>query len=178
MIKFLLFCCAGLAFSTMTWAGEKIDPAAFICAELIASPTTTGEPPLFEALQIDGYVSAAHDNIVADPRIMAPLLEQVYVACQAAPTEKVLTFWQQGREAFAIDEKSPWRADTTTCGDYAADEDDGSGFLVWLDGYNRQKNAQTVSVLTTNESLEAFLDSCKKQPKALMLEVMKEQSKK
>jgi hypothetical protein len=166
-----------LVFATKAWSEEKIDPADFICAELVALPTTTGEPSLFEALQIDGYVSAARNNNVADPQIMAPLLEQVYMACQANPTEKVLTFWRSGQEMFTIAEDGPWKADKTTCGDYAVNEEDGSGFLIWLDGYNRQKNGLTASVLENDASLNAFLAKCKKEPQSLMLDVMKESVK-
>ncbi|MDR3319809.1 MAG: hypothetical protein LBS77_02435 [Desulfovibrio sp.] len=173
MKKLLFIICITLALSTSALAGEKIDPSDFICAELVAMPTTTGEPSLFEALQIDGYASARLNNAVADPQIMAPLLEQVYVACQAATTEKVLTFWQKARETWPVAEDGPWKADKTTCGDYAANKEDGSGFVIWLDGYNRQKNSRTASVLESDDVLKIFLDNCEKQPKALMLDVMK-----
>ncbi|MDR0816603.1 MAG: hypothetical protein LBN28_04350, partial [Desulfovibrio sp.] len=168
MKKLLLLCL--LTFS-LTWpalADEKIDPAAFICAELVALPTTTGEPSLFEALQIDGYASAAMGNTVADPQIMAPLLEQVYLACQTEPTEKVLTFWQETRKTMPNTDESPWRADKTTCGDYSANEEDGSGFVIWLDGYNRQKSGKPASVLESDATLNAFLKSCADQPKTLL----------
>jgi hypothetical protein len=178
MKKLLIFCCIVLNLSTTVSAGEKIDPTGFICAELVALPTTTGEPSLFEALQIDGYVGAALGNPVADPQIMAPLLEQVYVACQAEPAEKVLTFWEKGRKTIAIAEDGPWRADRTTCEDYAANEDDGSGFVIWLDGYNRQKNSLAASVLESDDALNAFLDKCRERPRALMLDVMGESVKK
>ncbi|MDR2744983.1 MAG: hypothetical protein LBB66_07325 [Desulfovibrio sp.] len=178
MKRLLIVCCIVLNLATTVSAGEKIDPADFICAELVALPTTTGEPSLFEALQIDGYVSAALGSPVADPQIMAPLLEQVYVACQAEPAEKVLTFWKKGRETFAFATDSPWQADKTTCGDYAANEDDGSGFLIWLDGYNRRKNSLSASVLESDDTVNAFLDKCRQRPQALMLDVMKESVKK
>jgi hypothetical protein len=177
MKKLLIFCCIALNLSTTVSAGEKIDPTDFICAELVALPTTTGEPSLFEALQMDGYVCAVLGNPVADPQIMAPLLEQVYVACQAAPAEKALAFWENGRETFAIADDGPWRADKTTCGDYAANEEDGSGFVIWLDGYNRRKNNLSASVLESDAKLNAFLDNCRKRPQALMLDVMRESVK-
>ncbi|MDR3358588.1 MAG: hypothetical protein LBN96_07030 [Desulfovibrio sp.] len=178
MRNLLIFCCIVFNFSTTVSAGEKINPADFICAELVALPTTTGEPSLFEALQLDGYAGADLDNPVADPQIMAPLLEQVYVACQAEPAEKALTFWRKGRESFAVVGDSPWRADKTTCGDYAADEDDGSGFVIWLDGYNRRKNKSAASVLESDDTVKAFLDNCRQRPRSLMLDVMKESAKK
>jgi hypothetical protein len=105
---------------------------------------------------------------------MAPLLSVAYLACLYAPTEHVLTLWQKGREIVLVDESSQWKADKTTCGDYAANERDGSGFVIWLDGYNRGKNPQTSSVLESDAKLNAFLDKCKKQPQALMADVLKE----
>lgn len=158
-------------------ADEKIDPSNFICAELVAISSTSGQPPLFEGLQIDGYAAAAQGKAVADPDIMAPLLEQVYAACQAKPTEKVVTLWQEARKNQPVTADGPWRADKTTCKDYKANEDDGSGFVIWLDGYNRQKSGKPGSVLESDDTLKAYLDACSKKPEALMLDVMRESVK-
>lgn len=175
MKKLLILCCLMLALpAKLQAADEKIDPAAFICAELVAIASTSGQPPLFEGLQIDGYVAAAQGQTVADPGIMAPLLAQAYAACQAKPTEKVATVWQAARKNQTVSGESPWRADKTTCKDYSANEDDGSGFVIWLDGYNRRKSGKPGSVLESNETLKAFLDACAKKPAALMSDVMQE----
>ena len=99
MKKLFILCCLMLTLPAGAQAAdEKIDPSNFICAELVAISSTSGQPPLFEGLQIDGYAAAAQGKAVADPDIMAPLLEQVYAACQAKPTEKVVTLWQEARK--------------------------------------------------------------------------------
>ena len=61
--------------------------------------------------------------------------------------------------------------------DYSANEDDGSGFVIWLDGYNRQKSGKPGSVLESDDTLKAYLNACSKKPEALMLDVMKESVK-
>lgn len=178
MKKILLLCCLLLGLPTAALAAnEKIDPATYICAELVALPTTDGQPPLFEALQIDGFASAAQGGTAAHPEIMAPLLSQVYEACQSQPTEKMLTLWEKAREALHVAEDGPWKADKTTCRDYAANEEDGSGFLVWLDGYNRQKSGTSASVLESNDTVNAYLEACNQKPEALMLDVMRESAR-
>lgn len=132
MKKLFILCCLMLTLPAGAQAAdEKIDPSNFICAELVAISSTSGQPPLFEGLQIDGYAAAAQGKAVADPDIMAPLLEQVYAACQAKPTEKVVTLWQEARKNQPVAADGPWRADKTTCKDYNANEDDGSGFVIW-----------------------------------------------
>ena len=175
MKKLFILCCLMLTLPAGAQAAdEKIDPSNFICAELVAISSTSGQPPLFEGLQIDGYAAAAQGKAVADPDIMAPLLEQVYAACQAKPTEKVVTLWQEARKNQPVTADGPWRADKTTCKDYKANEDDGSGFVIWLDGYNRQKSGKPGSVLESDDTLKAYLDACSKKPEALMLDVMRE----
>lgn len=178
MKKILLLCflLLGLPAAALA-ANEKIDPTTYICAELVALPTTDGQPPLFEALQIDGFASAAQGKTVADPEIMAPLLSQVYAACQSQPTEKVLTLWEKGRETLPVAEDGSWKADKTRCKDYAANEEDGSGFLVWLDGYNRQKSGKPASVLESNDTVDAYLEACGQKPEALMIDVMRESAR-
>ncbi len=178
MLKSLLLCCCALLVAgNAVAADEKIDPAGYICAELVAA-TVSGEPPLFEGLQLDGYAAARAGAPVADPALMAPLIQEVYDTCQAAPTEKVLPLWEKARKAKAVADEGPWRADKTTCGEYAANEEDGSGFVIWLDGYRRGKSGEPGSVLENNESLDAFLDACKRQPDALMLDVLAQSVKK
>ncbi|MGE9984326.1 hypothetical protein [Desulfovibrio sp. SGI.169] len=174
MKKMLLLCCLMLSLPVAARAAdEKIDPATYICAELVAA-SVSGQPPLFEGLQIDGYAAAAQGQTVADPAIMAPLLEQVYAACQAKPTEKMLTLWQEARKNHPAPDDSPWRADKTTCKQYSDNEDDGSGFVIWLDGYNRQKSGKPGSVLESDAALNAYLEACAKKPESLMLDVMRE----
>ncbi|WP_241159419.1 MULTISPECIES: hypothetical protein [unclassified Desulfovibrio] len=175
--KLLLSCCALLLAANTVSAEEKIDPATYICAELVAA-TTSGEPPLFEGLQLDGYAAARAGAAVADPALLSPLLLEVYDTCQAAPADKVLPHWEEARKQKVAATDGPWRADKTSCKDYAANEEDGSGFVIWLDGYQRGKSGQPASALESNESLDAFLDACKKQPGALMLDVLAESVRK
>ncbi|MDE7241435.1 MAG: hypothetical protein K2N62_06100, partial [Desulfovibrio sp.] len=73
MLKKLLPCCCALLLATTASAGDKIDPASYICAELVAA-TVSGEPPLFEGLQLDGYAAARAGAPVADPALLQPLL--------------------------------------------------------------------------------------------------------
>ena len=178
MLKKLLLCCCALALTgTAASAEDKIDPATYICAELIAA-TTSGEPPLFEGLQLDGYAAAKAGAPVADPALLQPLLLEVYDTCQAVPADKVLPHWVEARKQKVAATDGPWRADKTTCKDYAANEEDGSGFVIWLDGYQRGKSGAPASALESNESLDAFLEACKKEPDALMLDVLAESVKK
>ena len=169
--KPLLCCCALLLAASAVSAEEKIDPASYICADLVAA-TVSGEPPLFEGLQLDGYAAARAGAPVADPALLQPLLLEVYDTCQAAPADKVLPHWEKARKEKPVAAEGPWRADKTLCKDYAANEEDGSGFVIWLDGYQRAKSGQPASALESNESLDAFLNACKQQPDALMLDVL------
>ena len=67
MRKLFKLCCLMLSLPVAAQAAdEKIDPATYICAELVATGVS-GQPPLFEGLQIDGYAAAALDKPVADP---------------------------------------------------------------------------------------------------------------
>ena len=177
MLKKLLLCCCALLLATAVSAEEKIDPASYICAELVAA-TVSGEPPLFEGLQLDGYAAAKAGAPVADPALLQPLLLEVYDTCQAAPADKVLPHGEEARKTKPVATEGPWRADRTTCKDYAANEEDGSGFVIWLDGYQRAKSGADASALESNDSLNAFLDACKKEPDALMLDVLAKSVKK
>lgn len=173
----LLSCCALVLAATCASAEEKIDPAGYICAELVAS-AVTGEPPLFEGLQLDGYAAGKAGQPVADAEVLAPLLLEVYDTCQAAPGDTVLPHWEKARKEKFVASDGPWRADKTTCKDYAANEEDGSGFIIWLDGYQRGKSGSRASALESNESLDAFLEACKGRPDALMIDVLAESVKK
>ena len=87
MKKVLVLCCLLLGLPVAAQAAnDKISPDSFICAELVTMPMTDGgQPPIFEALQIDGYVSAGMGDTVAHPDILAPLLTGVYTYCQSHP---------------------------------------------------------------------------------------------
>lgn len=155
---------------------EKIDPETFICAELVATSTDT-TPPLFEGLQLDGYAAGLASQPIADAAIMEPLLLQVYDSCSAKPTEKAIDHWQALRKKQTLPDSGAWRADKTTCGDYAANEDDGSGFVIWLDGYQRAKTGKKASILKDQATLDHFLAVCKANPGRLMYDVMVENAK-
>ena len=179
MKNLLVLCCLLLGLPVAVQAGnDKIDPSAYVCAELITQPIADGgQAPIFEGLQIDGYVSAKMGNPIADPETLAPMLGQVYAACQVDPTKKVATVWQETRKNFPVGTTSTWRADKTLCKDYTANPDDGSGFEIWLDAYNRGKSGKPASVLVNDDTLKAYLDACTKKPDALMLDVLAESAK-
>lgn len=157
-------------------ADEKIDPATYICAELMAS-NTDGAPPIYEGLQLDGYASAKENKVVADPEILAPLLLAISDSCAAVPTDKALEHWQKARKSYPLPEDGPLRADKTTCGDYVADPDNVSGFVIWLDAYYRGKNNKEESILTSQKIFDDFMAACKANPNKLMLDVIAEYAK-
>ena len=179
MKKVLVLCCLLLGLPLAAQAdNEKIAPDSFICAELVTAPMTDGgQPPIFEALQIDGYVSAGLGDTVAHPEVMAPILTEVYTYCQTKPTEKVADVWAKARKQLDTPAKGTWQADKTTCKDYNDDPDNGSGFVIWLDGYNRGKNKSKASILENDDTLNAFLGACAKQPNELMLDVLAKNAK-
>lgn len=170
---------AGLFFLTSSAfaASDKIDPQTYICAELLAA-NTTGEPPIFEGLQIDGYAAQKGGQTVADPQIMEPMLVQISDICQATPTEKVLTHWVKLRDNYTVSTESVWKADKTTCGDYYVNEDDGSGFLIWVDGWQRAKNNRNNSIFENQQTLDKFLTACKNAPEKLVVDIIDETLKK
>lgn len=178
MKKILCIAFVAILLGTMPVFGadEKIDPKTFICAELLATITDL-QPPLYEGLQIDGYAAGLTDRVVADPASMEEMLLKVYDSCSAKPAETVLAHWQELRKDIPAATEGPWRADRTTCGDYAANEDDGSGFVIWLDGYQRAKTGKTASVFTDQATLDHFLAQCKANPGKLMIDVMMENAK-
>lgn len=163
-------------FGTALAADEKIDPQTYICAELVAS-NVDGVPPIYEGLQLDGYMSGKNGQPVADARTLAPMLITVSDSCTAEPTDKALEHWAEARKSHPIVDNGVWRADKATCADYNANPEDGSGFVIWLDAYWRGKNNKTASVLGTQEDLERFLAACKANPRKLMLDVLGENAR-
>lgn len=86
MKKWLLCCCLLLALPLAAQAeDEKIDPANYICAEFVAQGAVSQDPPVFQALQIDGYVSSNIGYTVADPQAINVLVPQAYLMCQEQP---------------------------------------------------------------------------------------------
>lgn len=157
-------------------ANEKIDPPTYLCAELVAS-SVDGQPPLFEALQLDGYAAAKAGGITADPNSMEVLLIAVSDSCSAKPGDKALDHWQNARKKLPFLDDGAWRADKTTCADYQANQDDGSGFIIWLDGYQRAKTGKSASVFTDQATLDNFLSACAKNGQRLLYDVMVENAK-
>ena len=94
MKKWLLCCCLLLALPLAVRAeDEKIDPANYICAEFVAQGAVSQDPPVFQALQIDGFVSSNIGYTVADPQAINVLVPQAYLMCRGgrdlgAPQEK------------------------------------------------------------------------------------------
>ena len=83
MKKWLLCCCLLLALPLAAQAeDEKIDPANYICAEFVAQGAVSQDPPVFQALQIDGYVSSNIGYTVADPQAINVLVPQAYLMRQ------------------------------------------------------------------------------------------------
>lgn len=155
---------------------EKIDPATYICAELIAA-SVDGRPPIYEGLQLDGYNAAKSGQTEADAMSLAPMLMEVSDSCAAMPTDKALQHWKAARKNHSVDSSTPWKADKVTCADYAANPDDGSGFVIWLDAYNRAKTGKNASILTDQATLDKFLEMCQANPKRLMIDVLNESAK-
>lgn len=175
MKKLLPLIILAIAFPAFA-ADEKIDPPTYICAELIAS-STTGQPPLYEALQLDGYNVALSGNTAADPNNLAEMLMIVSDSCNAKPTDKALEHWKQARKRIPADTSGTWRADKTTCADYFANPDDGSGFIIWLDAWQRGKSGKKTSVLTDQPTFDNFLETCKSHPDRLIKDVMADTGK-
>lgn len=170
-----LICVASLPVAPLFAADEKIDPKTYICAELVAS-SIDGVPPIYEALQLDGFAAGKKGEPAADPEMLQPLLLAVSDSCAAEPTDQALAHWEKARSAYPPPQ-SAWRADKTTCADYAANPDDGSGFVIWLDAYNRAGKNTDKSVLVDQAALDSFLDACGKNPGKLMLDVLADSAK-
>lgn len=178
----LFLCCSLCALltglSSPSWAANaKIDLSTYICAELVALTSTSPDAPLFEALQLDGYAAAAISHNAAVPHAVAPIMTQVLAICQAKPTERVVDVWKFVREELALPDDGPWQGYTTICKTYNQNEEEGSGFPVWLDGFNRQLTGEGASILKDNETFQSFLKACSKKPEALMLDVLRENAK-
>ncbi|MCR4666182.1 MAG: hypothetical protein K5657_02680 [Desulfovibrio sp.] len=169
----LLLCAAQLSHA----ASEKIDPETYICAEYLTAISIEHAPPLFEGLQIDGYAAAKENSPIADSRILPPIMLEVYALCQSQPEMRVLPLWKQVRSRMPKVKDSLWRADKTSCEAYNVDPNDGSGFVIWLDGYNRGKDGTQASVLTSDFDLNAFFEGCKQEPQALMRDVMRKKAR-
>lgn len=168
----IVLCLATQILATPAFAAdEKIDPKTYICAEFIAS-AVDGVPPIYEGLQLDGFVAGNSGQTIADPELLQPLIMEVFDSCAAEPAEKAADHWQKSRASYTVNAESPWRADKTVCADYAKNPDDGSGFVIWLDAWNRAKNATDKSILADQETLEKFLDACSKAPDKLMTDVI------
>ena len=157
-------------------ADDMIDPASYICAELIAA-SLDGQPPIYEGLQLDGYYSAKKGLADADASILAPMLIEVSDSCASQPADKALAHWEKARANYPVEAGGVWNAKNYTCADYADNPDDGSGFVIWLDAYNRGKNSGNASVLSSQEAIDNFVEACKANPKKLMLDVIKEMAK-
>ncbi len=178
MKRIVLFCAALLCLAHTAYAGsDKIDPREYICAEYLATISIEHAPPLFEALQIDGYTAAKSGKTVAFARIMPSIMLEVYALCQSQPEAKVYPLWNQVRSRLPLPDDGLWRADSTTCASYNAAPDDGSGFVIWLDGYIRGKDDNDASVLKRDKDLNSFFKGCKREPSALMQDVMRKHAK-
>ena len=111
---------------------------------------------------------------VADPRMVMSLMARTYSVCQRDPTAVAADVWQEMKLELSDPLDEHWKADTATCRQYNDNPDDGSGFVIWLDGYNRHYNVTEKSVLDSQKTLDAFLAACKKKPDARMIDVMQE----
>lgn len=158
-------------------AADKIDPATYICAEFDALNSATGQPPIFEGLQIDGYAAAKDGVDAADPSVLGDILVEIAGQCATKPADAILPMWQKVRKSMNPDASGPWNATKSTCKQFSGDRDNGEGFVVWLDGYNRQKTGKDASVLSSQESYDAYFASCKANPDKLMLDVIRELAK-
>lgn len=154
----------------------KIDPDTYICAELLAS-SVNGEPPITQSIQLDGYAAGKARRVAADATTLEATLLRVWDSCSPKPAEKVLTHWQEARKFIPALDNGAWSADKTTCADYAANPDDGSGFVFWLDAYNRARTGTTASILDNQKKLDGFLEACQAAPQRLMLDVLAEKAK-
>ena len=158
-------------------AADKIDPASYICAEFSALNSTSGEPPLFEGLQMDGFAAAKDGIDAADPNVLAGILVEIAGQCATKPADAILPLWQKVRKALDPATDGPWNATKVTCKQLNEDRDTGDGFVVWLDGYNRQKTGKNASILDSQESFDAYFAACKASPEKLMIDVMRELAK-
>lgn len=156
---------------------DLIQPDAYLCAELISEPgIMKGEPPLFQALQVDGWVSAEIGQNIASPDTVQVVLTQTYMWCQKNPDVKVMQPWKEMRSTGPKVE-GRWNAETSTCRDYALDPDDASGFIIWLDAWNRKTQNTAKSILKSDSDIQEFIDACMISPQKKMIDVLREHSK-
>lgn len=156
---------------------DKINPENYLCAEMISEPgILKGEPPLFQGLQIDGYVAAGLNMKVASPDTVQVVLTQVFMWCQKRPDEKVIGVWKEMRSTGPVPD-GHWNAETSTCRDYALAPDDASGFIIWLDGYNRKIQGTEKSILNSDKDIQDFIDACMISPSRKMIDVLREHVK-
>ena len=160
MKKWLLCCCLLLALPLAVRAeDEKIDPANYICAEFVAQGAVSQDPPVFQALQIDGFVSSNIGYTVADPQAINVVVAEI---------------WEPLKKKLPRPVSGEWEADVTKCRAYNEHPENGSGFVIWLDAYNRQYNVTEKSILARQETLDKFLAACAKNPDAFMIDVLQE----
>ena len=167
-------CLLPLLAHTARAEDEMIDPSDYICAEFVALASTQAEPPLFQGLQIDGFVSSNMGKATVDPRLIMTLMTTTYAMCQKDPTAVVADLWQDLRKEMPDPQDEKWRADATTCRQYNENPTDGDGFVVWLDGYNRHYNVTNKSVLSSPKRGDAFVEYCKTHPDTLMIDALQE----
>ncbi len=152
---------------------ERINPD-YICAQYLALASTSPTGPLFQALQIDGFVSAELGTTWADPDTVKGVMSAVYPLCEQHPTEPVAVHWEQIRRVVEEPVEKTWDADTSLCSQLNANPDDGSGFIVWLDGYNRQYSVTKKSILDSDKDIQNFIEACKQRPNDKMIDVLRD----
>ena len=170
-----LLCLALLAGRSAVAAddNERINPD-YICAQYLALASTSPSGPLFQALQIDGFVSAEQGTTWADPDTIKGLMPAVYAMCEKHPTDPVAVQWEQVKRLIEDPVEKPWDADTTLCRRLNENPDDASGFVVWLDGYNRQYSVTKKSILDSDRDIQRFIEACKGRPDDRMLDVLRD----
>lgn len=177
MKKFFAGALAGLALlagqPVLADDNERINPD-YICAQYLALASTASSGPLFQALQIDGFVSAELGTTWADPDTIKGLMSIVYARCEKAPTEPVAVHWEQVKRIIEDPVEKPWDADVTLCSRLNEHPDDGSGFIVWLDAYNRQYSVTQKSILNSDKDIQNFIAACKKRPNDRMIDVLRD----
>ncbi len=147
----LALCLAAPALPPAT----KIDPETYICAELLAS-NTSGEPPLLKACRwkaMPAQKAAARSWPTSFCHGTYAYLDIRHLPGRADRHEFCPTGTRSGKN-LPIATEGPYRADKTTCGEYYADEDNGSGFLIWLDGWQRAKNGRQDSIFENQATLD------------------------
>lgn len=166
----------GVAPAFAASPNDKIDPPTYVCAELVAAPGLSPEPPLFPALQLDGWASAEIGSDVASPDTVMLLVGQVYQMCLTKPADSAYAIWKKLREA-GPEPLGTWNARKSTCRDYAENTEDGSGFIIWLDAYNRKAQGTKKSILKSDKDVQRFIDACLRSPDRTMLEVLREKAR-